>query len=89
MSLIKFLLYNHEFIGADTSCDLLQVSPGTLGGLTVSMNGFTVYSIATYSCNELGYILNDTINRVCQNDGTWTGTVPFCQCKIQYLIYCK
>lgn len=79
------MLFNHEFLGADTSCDLLQVSPGTLGGLTVSLNGTTVYSVATYSCNQTGYILNETTNRVCQNDGTWTGTAPLCQCKIHII----
>ena len=66
----------------EVSCDLLQVNVDTYGGLTVTLNGTTVYSIATYSCSQTGYILNETTNRVCQDDGTWSGTVPSCQCKI-------
>ena len=66
----------------EVSCDLIQVSADTYGGLTVMLNGTTVYSIATYSCSQTGYILNETTNRVCQENGTWSGTVPSCQCKI-------
>ena len=63
-------------------CDLLQVSADINGGLTVTLNGTTVYSMATYSCSQTGYILNETTTRVCQDDGTWSGTVPSCQCKM-------
>ena len=66
----------------ELSCDLLQVSADTYGGLTVTLNGTAMYSIATYSCSLTGYILNETTNRVCQDDGTWSGTIPSCECKI-------
>ena len=71
------------FCNSDVSCDLLQDSKNTYGGLTVRLNGTAIYSIATYSCSQTGYILNETTNRVCQDNGTWTGTVPSCQRKIQ------
>ena len=67
----------------DVSCDLLQVSKDTYGGLTVTLNGTSIYSVATYSCSQTGYMLNETTNRVCQDNGSWTGTVPSCQCELR------
>ena len=33
--------------------------------------------MATYSCN-IGFFLEENVNRVCNNDGTWDGTNPSC-----------
>ena len=52
-------------------------------------NGTTVGSIAEYACNcPSQYELDGDSTRVCQNDGTWTGTVPQCnpQCMLAALL---
>jgi len=36
-----------------------------------------VGDICTYTCDS-GFVLSDTDNRECQNDGRWSGTEPFC-----------
>ncbi len=42
----------------------------------------TVGSDATYSCfGRSGFILtNGDKTRTCQDDGTWSGTAPTCEC---------
>ena len=43
--------------------------------------GTTFNQVATYSCNN-GYLLVGNMTRVCQVDGRWSGTDPFC-CKFK------
>ena len=44
----------------------------------VILNETVFKSIANYSCNSLYSIVGDT-SRVCQANGTWSGSVPTCQ----------
>ena len=53
------------------------------GGLNSPINGRvsisdnTVGGIATYTCNS-GYSLSGSGTRICQNDGSWSGSTPTC-----------
>lgn len=40
-------------------------------------NGTVYLSFALYTCNN-GYVLNGSDIRVCQEDGSWNGSVPMC-----------
>ena len=44
----------------------------------VTISGTTVGSAASYSCNK-GFQLEAGPTRICQPDGTWSGTEPFCR----------
>ncbi len=65
---------------------------GACSDLPLLMNGDITYeagvvdsrpinTIATFTCDN-GYSLTGGSFRVCQNDGTWSGTVPTCQCEL-------
>ena len=53
-----------------------------MGGLTVNYDNTIVNSTATYTCNSIGYQLIGKATSVCLVNGTWTRTVPSCECKI-------
>ena len=46
------------------------------GAVNVPSNNFG--STATYTCNT-GYTINGDTTRMCQADGTWSGSEPTCQ----------
>ena len=46
------------------------------GRVTQTGTGFD--AVATYTCNNF-YGLSSYIRRVCQGDGSWTGTEPTCE----------
>ena len=46
----------------------------------VAFTNTTINSTAEYSCT-VGYQLIGNSTRVCQSDGKWSGSVPFCQSK--------
>ena len=49
------------------------------GSLLISGTGVGVYQeTATYAC-ETGFNLVGMSERVCQSDGTWSGSAPTCQ----------
>ena len=56
--------------------------------------GTTFNQVATYSCNN-GYLLVGNMTRVCQVDGRWSGTDPFCRnrkfynCLTYKSVYCN
>ena len=52
----------------------------------VSFSQTTVFSKATYSCND-GYFLNGPQIRECQANGAWSGIAPTCQGKKMYLFF--
>ncbi len=69
---------------------------GTCSDLPPLMNGGITYTdglvdsrpintIATFTCVN-GYTLIGGSFRVCQNDGTWSGTAPTCQCEFHYIL---
>ena len=61
-------------------CILLGINCGTFGIVPNGRgrsNGTYVTSVATFICNP-GYILDGNRQRVCQLNGTWSGTVPQC-----------
>ncbi len=43
----------------------------------VTLEGVTLGSIATYSCNE-GFALNGPSVRICEGVGDWSGISPIC-----------
>ena len=45
---------------------------------SVTISGPTLGSVATYSC-DTGYDLIGDMERVCQDNGTWSGNQPVCQ----------
>ena len=46
----------------------------------------TVGAEATYACN-MGYVLEGNSTRTCDDNGTWTGSVP--ECIREYSTICK
>ena len=61
------------------TCETLQ--PPQSG--TVSVTGSTPGATARYSCNN-GFLLAGLKDRVCQEDGTYTGQAPVCQSTYNY-----
>ncbi|XP_064386228.1 complement receptor type 1-like isoform X2 [Halichondria panicea] len=68
---------------------LAPVCQGTCSDLPPIFNGGITYtdgpagsrpvdSVSTYTCDN-GYTVTGGSFRVCQNDGTWSGTAPICQ----------
>ncbi len=54
------------------------------GGITYTgglVNSRPINTIATFTCDN-GYTLTGGSARACQNDGTWSGSAPTCQCKL-------
>ena len=76
----------------NSSCTVyLFTISGTCSDLPPLMNGGITYeaglvdsrpvdTFATYTCDN-GYTLTGGNFRVCQNDGTWSGSTPTCQRK--------
>ena len=48
------------------------------GGITYEAGSGNSRPIATYTCDN-GYTVTGGSFRVCQNDGTWSGSAPTCQ----------
>ena len=61
------------------SCTVVDCNP-----LTAPANGLvdhpqtTFMSTATYSC-DTGYVVEGQATRMCQADGTWSGSEPTCR----------
>ena len=47
-----------------------------------------VGTIAKYSCNE-GNLLKGIPQRVCQQNGTWSGDEPSCLCESDEYVFCE
>ena len=57
------------------------------GGITYNggiADSRSIYTAATFTCDN-GYTLTGGSFRQCQNDGTWSGTAPTCQCEFHYI----
>lgn len=48
----------------------------------VSLSGTTFGSLAVYECNT-GFSLVGNVERVCQDNEEWSGTVPTCDSSLQ------
>ena len=44
----------------------------------VSLSGTQFASVATYSC-DVGYRLEEEMERTCLSNGSWSDTTPLCQ----------
>ena len=61
------------------SCDCDCGHPGDIDHGTVDVSGGTMIGdTATYQCDQ-HFQLNGEDTRMCQDDGTWSGTAPTCQ----------
>lgn len=69
---------NFLFSPSATPCTAL--APPTNGLIAFISNGNIPGSQTTYACDE-GFMLEGSNRRVCQVDGTWTGTAPTCEGK--------
>ena len=81
VSNLKFFLILRANLVVD--CGEPYVPNGAVGGLTANYGNTIVNSTATYSCNSIGYQLIGEATSVCSVNGTWTGTVPSCQCELR------
>ena len=63
-----------RFLSTVTNCSSLSDPPN--GHVSYSGSGTT----ANYTCDS-GYTLNGNGTRVCQTNGTWSGSAPSCECK--------
>ncbi|XP_065916114.1 uncharacterized protein [Dysidea avara] len=70
---------NNEFYNtcAVTCPPLTAPGNGTMNCSSSDDGAHYVGDICTYTCDS-GFVLNDTDNRKCQNDGSWNSTEPFC-----------
>ncbi|XP_065916119.1 uncharacterized protein [Dysidea avara] len=70
---------NNEFYNtcAVTCPPLTAPGNGTMNCSSSDDGAHYVGDICTYTCDN-GFVLNDTDNRKCQNDGSWNSTEPFC-----------
>ena len=58
------------------------------GGITYTaglVDSRPINTVATYSCDN-GYTLTGGVRVFCQNDGTWDGAAPTCQCEFHYIL---
>ena len=65
-------------------CNLTDLGSLENGNVIVTDTIFD--SVATYSCNS-GYALNGDATRRCLGNGTWSGTIPSCVCKLPHFNY--
>ena len=76
------------YIGSHISIHLALLCPAlvniTHGHVLVS--GFTPGSTAMYSC-EIGYTLNGTGSRTCQENGEWSEQEPICEGKSKSYLF--
>ncbi|XP_063401402.1 sushi, von Willebrand factor type A, EGF and pentraxin domain-containing protein 1-like [Mytilus trossulus] len=64
--------------GTSPTCSLITcLNLTSLDNGNVSTNNMTVNGITQYSCNE-GYFMEGENTRLCQTNGSWTGTAPEC-----------
>lgn len=94
----KLTSFNNYFIYSyyERTCSyraafVVGVNCGDPGGLTNGVSDFpgTRYEdMVTYTCNA-GYNITGDINRRCQATGLWSGSRPFCWCKMVYFLWCK
>ena len=67
--------------GEAPTCTRMTVLCPALDNITnghVLVSGHTPDSNATYSC-VIGYVLNGTSSRTCQENGEWSGQEPTCE----------
>ncbi len=69
------------FLPEVVTCPAL--SDPTNGMVDVPNNNFG--TVATFTCDN-GYTLTGGSFRVCQNDGTWSGSAPTCQGEFHYIL---
>ena len=50
-----------------------------------SVATYSFDSVATYSCDPGNYLDGDATRR-CLGNGTWSGTIPSCVCKLTHFI---
>lgn len=65
-----------------------SINCGTLANIEngqVDVRGTTIGSIARYSC-FFGFLLAGNPVRTCRNDGTWSGSAPFC--RRMFVLHC-
>ncbi len=87
-----------EFVLHINFVECMFTISGTCSDLPPLMNGVIAYdtgpadsrpinTLATFTCDN-GYTSTLTRGsfRVCQNDGTWSGTTPTCQCEFHYIL---
>ncbi|CAI8052865.1 CUB and sushi domain-containing protein 3 [Geodia barretti] len=71
-----------QWIGNPPVCEVVQcptLNSPMNGSVLISGTGVGVYQeTATYAC-KTGFNLVGSLERVCQSDGTWSGSAPTCQ----------
>ena len=77
-SSVRECLSNESWSGVAPECEIIDCgSPEILAAGVLSISNTTAGSSAIYSCLE-GYNLIGETERVCLNNGAWSGSVPSC-----------
>ena len=71
------------FLFLPSAIDCGRLSAPDNGGIVDS--GTDYGSTARYTC-DAGYRLVGDVFRLCQSSGSWSGSMPTCQCMKQYLV---
>ncbi len=83
---IEYVQFIYIYMFMSGTCS--DLPPQMNGGITYT-DGLTdnrpVDTIATYTCDN-GYTRVGVIFRACQNNGTWSGSAPTCQCEFHYIL---
>ena len=82
--------FNNSLSHSFTSVVDCGIPPSVLDG-NVNFTDTVFSSQATYTCLH-GYNITGDITRICLVDGTWSGSVPFCErkllCSYTATVYC-
>ena len=68
-----------------TCFDLPRLMNGDIAYTAGLADSRPINTIATFTCDN-GYTLTGGSVRVCQNDGTWDGITPTCQCEFHCIL---
>ena len=72
------LIHQDETLNTTSCADKGVVNSSSISGGVVCYNGAIAGSRADYICNSGFVLVGNKATRVCQSDGNWNGSIPWC-----------